>query len=540
MKRNLSNIIVALGLIFMNSSCEKFLEPLPDNRAELNTEDKIAKMLVSAYSTRSYVVPAEWSSDNVDEIEKLAPYSNRFSDEIYKWEASTVISNNDGLDRLWSDSYIAIASSNAVLQAISETSDPSSLNAQKGEALVTRAYNHFILVNMFAQNYSNKHSATDLGITYMTKGETTLNPKYERNTVKEVYDFIVKDLEEGIPLLNDNAYANSSVAKYHFNRNAAYTFAARVYLFMENWSKAAEYANLALGPNAAEYNRNNAYIASFGTNWVNVAREYNSSSDKANFLLMAPVSAGGTEFGPYTPSAPGSGVSSRYAYSWTIGYKEGAFARPPYYSAPISTLSAADTRYRIRSFRYDSATQNRFLFPRSAYMFEYTDPVARIGYSRFVWAPFTSEEALLTRAEANVHLKKYAEALADLQLWTNNTVTLNYTLTEANINEWANSLAYYEPMVPTPKKKLNADFTVEAGTQENMIHAILYMRRHQFQGLGLRWFDVKRYGIEISRRVVRDQNTIVSVGDKLVVRDNRRAFQLPQDVIDAGLTPNPR
>ncbi|WP_398454139.1 RagB/SusD family nutrient uptake outer membrane protein [Sphingobacterium thalpophilum] len=540
MRKNFINIFFALGVIIVQTSCKKFLEPLPDNRAELNNEDKIAKMLVSAYPSGNYIVAAEWASDNTDDIENLKPYSQRFSDEIFNWQPSTVVSNNDGLDRLWSQSYISIASANAVLQAIQESANPESLNAQKGEALIARAYNHFILVNMFSQAYSKKYSETDLGITYMTKGETTLNPSYQRNSVKEVYDFIVKDLEEGIPLIDDAAYANSSVAKYHFNKNAAYTFAARVHLFMENWQKAEEYASLALGANPSAYNRNNSYIASFGTTWGNVTREYNASSDKANFLLAAPVSSGGTEMGPYTPSSPGVGVSNRYGYSWMIGYTEGAFARPPFYDQPIASLPAADTRYRIRSFRYDSSTLHKFLFPRVSYQFEYTDPVARIGYSRCVWGPLTSEEALLIRAEANVHLKNYTEALADMQLWTTNTVTLTYTLTEANINEWANSFAYYTPEQPTPKKKFNADFIIEPGTQESMLHAILYMRRHQFQGQGMRWFDVKRYGIEIYRRTVRGRETVVSVNDKLEIRDKRRAFQLPQDVIDAGLTPNPR
>jgi len=57
---------------------------------------------------------------------------------------------------------------------------------------------------------------------------------------------------------------------------------------------------------------------------------------------------------------------------------------------------------------------------------------------------------------------------------------------------------------------------------------------------GLRTVTLKRYGIEINRRLVNGQTTIVEVQDQLKVRDNRRALQLPIDVIDAGLTPNPR
>lgn len=44
---------------------------------------------------------------------------------------------------------------------------PESLNGQKGEALLTRAYHHFMLVNVFCKHYSEQTSATDLGIPYM-------------------------------------------------------------------------------------------------------------------------------------------------------------------------------------------------------------------------------------------------------------------------------------------------------------------------------------------------------------------------------------
>ena len=58
--------------------------------------------------------------------------------------------------------------------------------------------------------------------------------------------------------------------------------------------------------------------------------------------------------------------------------------------------------------------------------------------------------------------------------------------------------------------------------------------------LGLRWFDIKRYGITIYRRKLASYNTLGSVTDELHARDPRCAMQLPMDVVAAGLTPNPR
>ena len=83
-------------------------------------------------------------------------------------------------------------------------------------------------------------------------------------------------------------------------------------------------------------------------------------------------------------------------------------------------------------------------------------------------------------------------------------------------------------------------FPLEAGTQTNMCYALLHLRRVETVHLGLRWFDIKRYGITIYRRKLASYNTLGSVTDELHARDPRCAMQLPMDVVAAGLTPNPR
>ena len=87
----------------------------------------------------------------------------------------------------------------------------------------------------------------------------------------------------------------------------------------------------------------------------------------------------------------------------------------------------------------------------------------------------------------------------------------------------------------TPKKRLNPlGFTLADEKQENYIHCILHMRRAETSMEGLRWMDIKRWGIEIAH------NREGMAADKLLKDDPRRAIQLPQDVIAAGLPANPR
>jgi hypothetical protein len=78
-----------------------------------------------------------------------------------------------------------------------------------------------------------------------------------------------------------------------------------------------------------------------------------------------------------------------------------------------------------------------------------------------------------------------------------------------------------------------ADWVISA-EQMPFVHCALHFRRIEGLHDGLRWHDLKRYGIEIEHVQGKDAPR------KLVWNDDRRAIQLPQEVIVAGMTANPR
>ena len=45
-----SKLVLCGALLFSLTSCEKFLDEMPDNRTELDSPEKVKQMLVSAYS----------------------------------------------------------------------------------------------------------------------------------------------------------------------------------------------------------------------------------------------------------------------------------------------------------------------------------------------------------------------------------------------------------------------------------------------------------------------------------------------------------
>ena len=174
------------------------------------------------------------------------------------------------------------------------------------------------------------------------------------------------------------------------------------------------------------------------------------------------------------------------------------------------------------------------------YSFEYTDVQAGIGHAHSAYAVLTTDLTLLVRAEAYAMLGKYNEAVADLNTEVKAYSSGALSVTLAGIKDFYNGISYYTPTDPTPKKRFNTAFNIEPTTQEPLLHAILQLRRIMTTGEGWRLQDVKRYGMVIYRRTLSASSTVVAVKDSLTANDPRRAIQLPQDVITAGLPANPR
>ncbi|WP_047787987.1 RagB/SusD family nutrient uptake outer membrane protein [Tenacibaculum mesophilum] len=525
MKKTHIKPVILLFLMIL-SSCSDFLDEIPDNRLELDSKDKIRKLLTSAYPDNNHIIITELSSDNMDDIDENNPSTQRLYDELFLWQDVSDTGNDDPLS-FWRESYNAIAHSNQALASI-EKLNGEDLSAERGEALITRAYNHFNLVNVFAKHYNPNSSDTDLGIPYLTKPEVDLAPTYERETVAEVYKRIEADIKTALPLIDDNIY---TIKTYHFNRNAAHAFAARFYLYYGKANEAYNHASfvvqntplrdwIALGNLARSVDVvGNAYI-----------------SDVNNLLNITSVSSAGLVFGPYR-------ISARYSHTRRIANTQTLMAPTPW--SPDSTLSPFNNNsFNFDPFIYNAANFDKTLYPIVPYIFETTDPISRTGFSRTVSVPFTVEETLLVKAEALILLERYNEALVEINKWSNNFYTKDINVTLTDVNTFYNDLAYSTAQETNQKKELNpTTFTITNKDQENMLHYVLQCRRIATIHQGLRWFDIKRYGIEVDRLQYVPGTSpleVREVGNKLTKNDLRRALQIPKDVISAGLTPNPR
>ncbi len=501
MKNKLLYIPCCLLLIAV-SGCNKFLEKEPDNRAKLTTPEKVSQLLSTAYPQGNYQAFAETLSDNVEDIGDDLNVDQLLNDIYYFRD--TKENQQDSPESYWYSCYTSIAAANQALKTISEAENPNEYKNQKGEALVARAYSHFMLVNFFAKFYDAGTAANDPGIPYVTEPENVVIKQYERKTVQYVYDMVEKDMLEGMAMIEDKAY---NVPKFHFNVAATAAFATRFYLFKKDYAKVIQYAAQAIpGGNYGSFLRGMNDPTSPYNTIVDVGelfRVYAKSSEASNLLLVETSSVWGRNY---------------YTSRWGIG---GAKQREVYPRLDTG-LTNGITSYK----RYSIASGAHQLLPKIDEYFVRTTVDANFGQPYVMVPLFAAEEILFSHAEALYYTGNTTGAIDLLNIFASKRIT-NYSPVTNIITE----------------AKINARLPQVTGDQTSkklpsVIQAILYYKRMDYVHEGMRWFDVLRYYLPVVHNIT--ENDIVIGNITIGPLDPRRVLQLPQSSLQAGLEQNLR
>ena len=531
-KNNRIFYIAALTLVMAVMTGCHFLDHNPDMRASIDTKDKVRLLLVSAYTNANAGVICEFSSDNVIDNNSPDAYGHcnallpldKMYDEIFSWRPVVSSTQQDSPKYIWDGCYSAIAACNQALLAIEELEKKGiNMDAEKGEALMSRAYHHFLLATVFCHTYKDEaQSRRDSGIHYMTVPETTVKPVYYRGTVYDTYKHIQEDIEAALPLVNDEYY---TVPRYHFNIRAAHAFAARFYLYTRQWDKVLPHANYVLSTND-EATLSVLFDATYAkVECTDITSELNAwidANSPANLLIYTTMSqASYTAFSDY----------GRYQFNRDARNFTTSGSGPCWKSRfPGFSVWSANSEYGS-------------LMAWFFYLFEYTDKVNGYGYIHGVTRAFTTNETLLCRAEAKAQLGDLDGAVNDLRMWAqgynvqgqmDTLANGNVNLTLAKIKNFYNADGVNPNWAPVLHTNDICPGWVLSNDQLAVIRCALHFRRLEGIHTGLRWHDIKRYGIEIEHYQGTDPVR------KLVWNDDRRAIQLPQEVINAGMAPNVR
>lgn len=536
MKLHIYSTLLGSAALLALAGCNDFLDKAPDSRTVIVNPEQCRQLLVSAYSEGNYGTMAELSSDNI--IDNLSPdpdnnnirynlsYRNYASVEAFSWEDIKSDNDIDSPSNIWENCYHAIAVCNQALQSIAKLEAQgraSEVSAMKGEALICRAYHHWILAINFCMPYRGPELSKSIpGIPYMEDIEDKVSVHYDRGNLADVYDKIEADLLAALPLINDGIY---EIPKYHFNRRAANAFAARYYLFRRDYPKVEQYANAALGgpdDEARQLSRTFWSMDFPGGTSESQVMGYANASEPCNFLILTTSSA----------------------FMRTIG---GRFAHNR--DAMKATIKSAGPTWDGWTFHpcWDGKMWLRgsqdygALIMKAGVLFEYIDKIAGIGYVHTMRCEFTSEETLLARAEARFFMKNLPGAVNDLKIWDEarwqnlpSGLKQSKFLDEALIRSWyttKKNIGYGIVNDLNIDEVCPCEYTLDPADKP-ILDCILHFRRIETVDDGLRWFDLNRYGIEI------DHHIGLARVEHLSIHDPRRAMQIPADVISAGFEPN--
>jgi hypothetical protein len=390
------------------------------------------------------------------------------------------LSNNGLASGFWATGYLTIGGANRAIKGITE--NPGVVTATKanqliGEAKFLRAVSHFYLVNMFAQTYTFTSDASHIGVPVITTsfGSAT-GANTPRNTVKQVYDQILLDLNDALANL-PNSYTGVYQTRTRATKAAAAAMLARVYLYMGDWARANTNASAVIAGTYGAYALRPTPNGAFGSATNNQTNESiwsipNSTQDNPNTNNALPQH--------YFPNGRAD--------------------------LPLSSnfLDIATNPF----FAMDDLRRTNMIVPGVAATnttaFRFTNKYPQTT-TRADWSPILRyAEVLLTSAEAKARLATGVDASA--------ITHLNLVRDRARVSASQYSVTSF-------------------ATKQDLINAVLGERRIELVAEGHRFWDLMRNKLPL---VGKKDNDGIAVIPTLPANAPRAIWPIPQREIDAS------
>lgn len=440
--RYILSLAVFLSCIFI--SCKKnFLNVVPfGEQVAVTTNDYSSLMnapeLYLANPTGGWAGPALMG----DDVSAEATYFNSInlrSQQAFKWADDIYQTGDVPTDvRSWiSNLYVFNKVINEVMASTGGTTEQKS--AVQAEAMASRAWVYFQFVNYYGKPYKASTAATDPAFPIITTADVTATG-FPRNSVQEVYNFIISDLTTAIASL---PIQNTGGAT-RFSKPAAEGLLGKVYLFMGNSDSALTQITAALTDNAAA---------------ATPARLYDYNKEFAV----------GGKFYPITTSGPTNSPEVNYtdvtesvlAYTFYNGnYNGNTFGSDFVVLSPqaMALFASSDLRLNFYTAHYANNVVN---------------PSGRLAKYKAFGTPYAKyglqiSELYLLSAEAKARLNKLSGAETDIE-----------TLRKCRMPA--------------------ANATVPAATVANQPALLQYIfdeREREFATQGYRWFDMRRISVD--------------------------------------------
>lgn len=238
--RNKINLIALITFIIFSTSCKKsYLSRDPYNAVPLGTaissEADLSVALNGVYASlrttdlfgRTLPVKGDLMADNT-----FVTTSN--SNRYITTNNYTSTAVDAYASAIWTNAYVAIKNANNVIKGGTALGNTVNINQYVGEAYAIRALMYFELARNYGHPYTvaPNDPAVPIVPDSLVYGASLTSYKPARNTVSEVYNKVIADLEKAYTLMT--LYRGTA----YFSKYAARALEARVYQNMGDWNNA--------------------------------------------------------------------------------------------------------------------------------------------------------------------------------------------------------------------------------------------------------------------------------------------------------------
>lgn len=467
----MKNIFLTVLLAISLFSCEDLLDTEPRQSVDISNAPGNVGMLTALiydnydifqdndmYGSDLVMLP-EVMGDNLENTSTRQTFNNQY---LFLPRAHM---------GFWREGYQIISQANFVLESSEAVADEDDRNWLTGQAYVQRALAYFSLMNAYSYMPSAIPGVNGLpaegpeqnkgGVPLLTDSQLDIElVKFpERASVDAVYDQIRSDLDEAIAALENSGGVTL------FNKAGAMALASRVALYQGDYNASITFAEQALSTSGIELMDRSNYLDGWTSN----------INPEGLFVLNFDETEAQGQNGPH----------NLYTSDYTVN----------------TTLYTGDGDHPVNSF-----LTNYFNDTPDDIRGTMIRPVVNTGRKNEVGTP----ELIKFAGKGGVD---FSDAVAILRVAE---MYLNIAEAAARSNPSDETLAL-SALNQLRTARLGAGYEI-ASTGQQLIDDIMFERRIELLGEGHRFFDLKRNGMDIDKRVsagfITDRpNTVIEFSD---------------------------
>ena len=340
-----------------------------------------------------------------DLVHAVQGNSNTYGN-IWQWDIRPTSAE---IEAVYGALYLVIGRCNFYLDQVDElrsglTDDQSItyLDYYTGEVFCARAMAYSELIKCFCKSYDPAVAENELGValdsTYF--GQKPL----KRSSLKDSYDFVIRDLEKAEKLLEDAEYGYSAPYFTYASANALH---ARVALYMQDWPKAIEYSTKLIDDKAYSLSTAAAY-----TSGVSPITGANKTYSYIDYMWTNDLSTEVIWMVDYTLTSYGGALGQ----SFLNFNNDFVYCYPDYVPSDwvLKLYASTDARYNAYFTNLQTGYAHALVWPLLTKYFGDETFIANRIYHVSRPKPLRLAEQYLIRAEAYCRMGQNSKGAADI------------------------------------------------------------------------------------------------------------------------------